>query len=146
MRNVLVVALMIMFLGTDARGESPCDSPRKPDLMACAEGQKREAEIALDRYMKEVRRLLQDSPEALSALSKAQRAWEAYVQADCLAVYSYGGVGERDIQATFCKAHYTQERVYALWDRYLRTSTSDLAAPLSRCHDSEGSNDGPPPM
>lgn len=143
MRNVSVIALMITLLGVDARGESPCDSPRKPDLMACAESQQREAEVALGRYMEAVRRLLQDSPAALSALSKAQRAWEVYVQADCLAVYSYGGVSERDIQATFCKARHTQERVYALWDRYLRTSTSDLAEPLSPCDGSESSNEPP---
>jgi uncharacterized protein YecT (DUF1311 family) len=134
MRNVLMIGLVITFLGVSARGESPCDGPRKPDLMACAEGQKRQAEIALTQYLEEVRRLLRDSPAALSALLKAQRAWDGYVQADCLAVYSDAGVGERDIQATFCKAHHIEDRVYDLWDRYLRTSTSDFAEPLSRCH------------
>jgi uncharacterized protein YecT (DUF1311 family) len=96
----------------------PCDSPRKPDLLKCAEQQRIAAQADLDRYFGDALRMLDDAPRAAAALQKAQTAWLAFVDADCKAAYEASGQGEREIQAAFCRASAIRERADALRDRY----------------------------
>jgi len=125
----IIMSRALIFVAVGVSAQSPCDSPRKQDLLKCAAQEQAAAQKDLTRYLRESFRILGGSSSAALALRKAQSAWEQFVTADCQAEYEWSGAGEREIQAAFCRAHHVKNRVHELWERYLRASVTELSEP-----------------
>ena len=117
----------------------PCASTFKPDLVSCLKQQRDAAYAELELYLAEVRKFMSapttvpEEPSPLHYFDAGQKAWEAFVEADCQALYWSWGVGEREIQLLGCQARHAELRAHELWATYLATSTAELPEPLDPC-------------
>jgi uncharacterized protein YecT (DUF1311 family) len=66
-----------------------------------------------------------DSPEVIEALQTSQRAWLAYRDAECSALYAWWSDGTiRGPKALQCRIDLTRERTHHLWSAYLTFADS----------------------
>jgi len=127
---MLIAALALSLLIQDPR-EAAIDCAQALttlEMNGCAAADLDAAEQRMQTYFE--RALLKvgedaEGPEAASAiraeLVMAQKAWQAYVEADCGAVYTYWQSGTiRVVMALGCKLNLTQERTRHLWRSYLQ--------------------------
>jgi uncharacterized protein YecT (DUF1311 family) len=134
----LAVACALMAIATragepSAPVEVDCTTATKThDIERCMQRELESARRTLDEVVREVRRILGDG-EAAKALEKAQSTWDAFVRADCDAVYaSYGGGAERGIGFGGCAIAHTQDRACELWWRHLEGMETKVPAPCER--------------
>jgi uncharacterized protein YecT (DUF1311 family) len=132
--RLAVLALLLTAMASGAAGaKDVCDSPVTTDIVACAQKQLREAETDLDRYLAGVRAAIADRPADLAALEAAQKAWSAFVELDCKAVYEHWIDGTvRGPFVVACKVDHTERRTCSLWDTYLQMAVTKLEAPKCR--------------
>ena len=97
------------------------------DMNTCAAADLQAAEQRMQTYFDRVLLTVgqaAEDPEAAAIraeLVAAQAAWQAYVEADCGAVYTYWQSGTiRVLMALGCKLNLTQERTGHLWRSYLQ--------------------------
>lgn len=98
------------------------------DMNTCAAADLQAAEQRMQTYFDRVLLTVgQDAEDSEAAaairaeLVAAQAAWQAYVEADCGAVYTYWQSGTiRVLMALGCKLDLTQERTGHLWRSYLQ--------------------------
>lgn len=137
---MLLTLLTVVTLGLvahDAEAPPDCDAALTTiELNECAamdvEAEEARMRTYLARAMEAVREE-SDSPElgasAAAQMAEAQTAWEAYVEAECGAVYTqWQGGTIRVLMALGCKRELTIERTRHLWKTFL--SFPDSTDPL----------------
>jgi len=134
MLAILFCAMLRSQIPADTSNAALCDSPRKPDLLACAENQRREAQANLDRYLSVATKVLaEESPSVMAAFNRAQKAWLAYADAECRVLYESSGQGEREIQFAFCRVGQIRARTHEIWSLYLADVDAGLPEPPGPC-------------
>lgn len=127
MLAVIAVAVLALSAPQD-EGPLNCDDALTTiELNECAardlDAEDRRMRIYLARSIQEVRS--GSDSDALGAraareMGQAQKAWEAYVEKECDAVYTqWQGGTIRVLMALGCKRRLTQERTHHLWETFL---------------------------
>ena len=99
----------------------PCvDAKTTIEMNQCIFDQVKAAEAELKRYLEESRRRLAGDPKTLAALEESQKAWLAFREAHCGAIYQYWREGTiRGSMEGNCLLDQTWRRTHDLWEAYL---------------------------
>lgn len=114
---------------TDAQAKAFCEKAdgSTPAINFCGQRALEQADMLLNKTYQEVMQSLKkegkDNPDALEtipALIKSQRAWVAFRDLECRAVYTYNQSGTiRTIMGLYCANELTEERTKSLRRTYL---------------------------
>lgn len=125
---MLVLFLAAALLSQDPEPALDCDNAMTTlDVNACMAKEVEAEEARMNAYLEAAIlhvREASDSPElgasAASEMAEAQTAWEAYVKAECGAVYTHWQGGTvRVAMALACERRLTYGRTRHLWETYL---------------------------
>lgn len=100
------------------------------EMNACLSSQAEAVEADLNRYYRAATARLHAEKgvaesQALPGLIKAQRAWLAYREAECGAVYDYWSGGTiRGAMAQTCRMNVTRLRIFSIWRDWLTYADS----------------------
>lgn len=136
---IFSAAIFALTLGFAAQDEPPLDCANAMTTMEmndCAALDVEAEEVRMRTYLaRSIKAVRDDSDslelglEAASQMATAQTAWEAYVEAECGAVYTHWQGGTiRVLMALGCKRELTLERTRHLWRTFL--SFPDGSEPL----------------
>jgi uncharacterized protein YecT (DUF1311 family) len=108
-----------------------CDAAEdQASLNACASKDYKAADAKLNKTYKQITARLSDLPEFHAALTKAQRAWIAYRDAECAFVSSAVADGSAyPMIANDCLAALTESRIQDL-EGLLQCEEGDLSCPV----------------
>lgn len=127
----LLAALALAASPVSSAPADPCASAVTTlDVNACLANQATVLEAELNRYYRAATARLRAEKDvaerqALPGLIKAQRAWLAYRDAECGAVYDYWSGGTiRTTMALTCRLNVTRLRVYSIWRDWLTYADS----------------------
>ena len=105
------------------------DSKTRLDMNQCLSARMTLAEKELAKYLEESRRRVANAPRTLAEFEKAQKAWVAFRDAHCGAIYQYWAQGSvRGAMAGYCVLELTRRRTHDLWDAYL--TYADTTPPI----------------
>ncbi len=125
---LLAAITLAAAMSTVAHADCPGQTTR--EMEECLATDRDEAAASLERYEKEVLRLLSDRPKVKEAFTASQAAWRAYAKAECQAVYLlWEGGSIRNVQFAACQKHLTSDRTWSLWSTYLRGMVTELPEP-----------------
>lgn len=120
--------LIALALAAQAAHDPRCDSPRTPDLMACAGADWNRADAAMNAEYRRVMAQMKDQdahpqpdattgPTYAATLLASQRAWLAFRDAECANEgYKFRGGTMQNLEAVSCKANLTKARTKQLHD------------------------------
>ncbi len=130
MRPAALLASITLAFALPSVVHAECPGQTTREMEECLATGRDEATASLERYEKEVLRLLSDSPEVTEAFAASQTAWHAYAKAECQAVYLLWEEGSiRNVQFVACQLHLTSDRTWSLWSTYLRGMVTELPEP-----------------
>ncbi len=128
--TLLEAITLVTFMAGNLDAECPGETTR--EMEQCLALERDQAAVSLERYEKEVLRLLSDRPKATHAFVASQAAWRAYAKAECEAVYVLWEDGSiRNISLLGCEVQLTSQRTWSLWSTYLRGMVTELPEPPS---------------
>jgi uncharacterized protein YecT (DUF1311 family) len=120
------IAVMLLFFTlvlatTGSIPNDPCPGTTTPEVNACQKVVSDQADADLNRYYQAaLKRLKQDDQELARRLVASQRAWIAYRDAECGAVYdNWSGGTIRTSMALRCQAQLSRLRSYSIWENWL---------------------------
>lgn len=119
MRFLLLLSLFC--LPATVMAQLPCtEADTTVAMNACLEAELEKADNTMQRYLEASRERYQDNQSVLTAISKAQDAWQQYRDDHCNSLYTIwidgtirGPIGWR------CLIDKTQQRSHELWSTYL---------------------------
>jgi uncharacterized protein YecT (DUF1311 family) len=115
-----MVGLAILFPAVVSAADLCRDSKTTLEMNQCLSDQITLAEKELAKYFEESRRRVAHDPRTLVEFEKAQKAWVAFRDAHCGAIYQYWAQGSvRGAKAGYCVLKLTRRRTHDLWDAYL---------------------------
>lgn len=112
-------------------GGSPCAGSTTPEVEQCLAADLARADTELNRYYAAaVTRLSRERETApLAKLRASERAWIAYRDAECGAVYEWWGPGTiRGAMMLGCQIRITKARTTTIWKNWL--TYADSTSPL----------------
>lgn len=110
---------------------NPCDGSTTRDVEQCLAADLDRADAELNRYYAAATKRLteQQDTAALAKLRTAERAWIAYRDAECDAVYQSWGQGTiRGAMILGCRIDLTKARTATIWQDWL--TYADSTSPL----------------
>lgn len=121
----------ILIWSSFAAAALDCDNAEdQASLNQCASDAYAAADGKLNDAYKKIEARLSDLPEFRMALTKAQRAWIAYRDAECaFAGSAVAGASSYPMVLSYCLAGLTQARVQDL-EGYLECEEGDLSCPV----------------
>ena len=121
----------ILIWSAVAAASLDCDNAEdQATLNECASDDYAAADAKLNDAYKKIGARLSDLPEFKTALTKAQRAWIAYRDAECtFAGSAVDGASAYPMVLNYCLAGLTQARVQDL-EGYLKCEEGDLSCPV----------------
>lgn len=125
----IIIAALLLTAG------NPCDGSTTRDVEQCLAAELRRADAELNRYYAAATKRLTDQQDmtALAKLRAAERAWIAYRDAECDAVYESWGQGTiRGSMNLGCRISLTKARTATIWHNWLTYADStppDLPKP-----------------
>lgn len=128
-----MVALLGLTCMTAATGAEDCNqAPTQAAMTECAGKAYEHADRKLNEIYKQAAARLADLPEVKASLTKAQRAWITFRDADCEFTNAQAGGGS--LYATLinqCLTEATNQRLKTL-QGYLKCEEGDLSCPIPR--------------
>ncbi|SEK91205.1 Uncharacterized conserved protein YecT, DUF1311 family [Sphingomonas palmae] len=118
--SIIITALLL------AAG-NPCDGSTTRDVEQCLAADLKRADTELNRYYAAATKRLTEQQDtvALAKLRLAERAWIAYRDAECEAVYESWGQGTiRGAMNLGCRINLTKARTATIWRNWLTYSDS----------------------
>ena len=127
MTALLAFALATTLATHGASATPPCPDGTTLDFNQCYSDRLAKADADLGRYVAAARtRLRQEAAGDAGAASaardfeSAEKAWSAYRDAECGAVYDYWSAGTiRDIESLDCQIKLTQLHTHTIWLQWL---------------------------
>ncbi len=121
----IIIATLLLAAG------NPCAGSTTPEVEQCLAADLARADTELNRYYAAaVTRLTKEQGKtALAKLRASERAWIAYRDAECDAVYEWWGQGTiRGATALGCRTRITKARTMVIWQNWL--TYADSTPPL----------------
>lgn len=121
----IIIATLLLATGT------PCAGSTTPEVEQCLAWDFARADTELNRYYAAaVARLTKEQgTTALAKLRASERAWIAYRDAECDAVYEWWSQGTiRGAMALGCRTRITKARAMVIWQNWL--TYTDSTPPL----------------
>lgn len=121
----IIIATLLLATG------DPCAGSTTPEIEQCLAADLTRADTELNRYyVAAVTRLSRERETAtLAKLRASERAWIAYRDAECGAVYEWWGQGTiRGAMMLGCQIRITKARTMAVWKNWL--TYADSTPPL----------------
>ncbi|WP_328600620.1 lysozyme inhibitor LprI family protein [Psychromonas sp. L1A2] len=90
------------------------------DINYCAGVELKKAELEMTTYLAKSKEKNSDDKELITAIDKAQKAWEVYAEAHCDSIYTMWREGSiRGVMSLSCKTKLTKQRTYEIWSNFL---------------------------
>jgi uncharacterized protein YecT (DUF1311 family) len=127
----LALAMATTLATRGALPTPPCPGENTLQINACFSGRLQRADAELARYAAAARSRLttsaatasagdNSSATALRGFEAAQKAWSAYRDAECGAVYDYWSTGTiRTVEDLACRIDLTRLRTHTVWRNWL---------------------------
>ncbi|KJG38631.1 hypothetical protein UA32_09425 [Photobacterium angustum] len=117
----LIIFVCLSFPSFAAKKVLDCDNPRNTlEINDCASLTLTSAQEELSKYLTASVEHNKKDPELVKAIEKAQKDWEVYMKAQCIAVYTQWREGTiRNVMALDCKTQLTKERTHDVWMHFL---------------------------
>jgi len=131
MMTILALAMASTLAAQGARTAPPCPGRNTREVNRCFEQRLARADDDLGRYVTAARRRLeQEAAEAPSGavgggdptrgLEAAEKAWSAYREAECGAVYEHWAGGTiRTAKEIVCRIRVTRLHTHTVWQEWL---------------------------
>lgn len=122
--SIIIATLLLV-------ASDPCAGSTTPEVEQCLAADLARADIERNRYYAAaVTRLIRErATTTLAKLRASERAWIAYRDAECDAVYEWWGQGTiRGAMALGCQIRITKARTIAIWQNWL--TYADSTPPL----------------
>lgn len=117
----IIVAVLLLAAG------NPCDGSTTQDVEQCLAADLKRADAELNQYYAAAMKRLMEQQDtaALAKLRAAERAWIAYRDAECDAVYESWGHGTiRGSMNLGCQIDLTKARTATFWQNWLTYADS----------------------
>lgn len=117
----ILLLLSLFCLPATVIAELPCrESETTLAMNACLQAELEKANNTMHRYLKASRERYQDNEAVLTAISKAQDAWQQYRKDHCGSLYTIWIDGTiRGPISWRCLIDKTEQRSHELWSTYL---------------------------
>jgi uncharacterized protein YecT (DUF1311 family) len=131
--TTLIPALLMIAGGMGTALAQDCnDAPTQAEMTECAAKAYEQSDHKLNEAYRKITSRLADLPEVKTSLTKAQRAWISFRDAQCEFTNAQAGGGT--LYATLinqCLTDMTNQRVEAL-ETFLQCEEGDISCPVPR--------------
>tara|TARA_R110001583_G_scaffold48129_3_gene150587 strand:+ start:798 stop:1205 length:408 start_codon:yes stop_codon:yes gene_type:complete len=90
------------------------------DINDCAGVELNKAELEMANYLAKSKEQNSYDKELITAIEKAQQAWQTYAEAHCDSIYTMWREGSiRGVMFLSCKTKLTKQRTHEIWSNFL---------------------------